>query len=85
MLYSVHELQRAEADVGNFWKSENGFWKTTQQTKKALKKYPLHFKKLLNQFVIKIMTQEVFCGKNILYIFFYTFNTYKNIQTQKIK
>lgn len=31
------------------------------------------------------MTQEVFCGKNILYIFFYTFNTYKNIQTQKIK
>lgn len=29
------------------------------------------------------MTQEVLCGKNILYIYFYTFNTYKNIQTQK--
>lgn len=46
-------------------------------------KIPSRCVKAFIKFVVKITTQEVFCGKNILYIYFYTFNTYKNIQTQK--
>lgn len=34
VLYSVHELQWAEANTGNLWKSEYSSWKTTQTTNK---------------------------------------------------
>lgn len=56
---------------------------TNKKKPKTVKTIPSRCVKAFIKFVVKIMTQEVFCGKNILYIYFYTFNTYKNIQTQK--